>query len=103
MMTTVTITKRGAQRLRARHCWIYRGDITDHGGATAGDIVRVMDPRERMLGYALFSSRSQIALRMVSFEDVEINRAFWLSRLASAEQLREQVVRDTKAYRLVYG
>lgn len=65
--------------------------------------MRVMDPRERMLGYALFSSRSQIALRMVSFEDVEINRAFWLSRLASAEQLREQVVRDTKAYRLVYG
>jgi 23S rRNA (cytosine1962-C5)-methyltransferase len=103
MTTTVTITKRGAQRLRARHCWIYRGDITDHGGATAGDIVRVMDPRERMLGYALFSSRSQIALRMVSFEDVEINRAFWLSRLASAEKLREQVVRDTKAYRLVYG
>jgi 23S rRNA (cytosine1962-C5)-methyltransferase len=103
MTTTVTITKRGAQRLRARHCWIYRTDITDNGGATAGDTVRVIDPRERMLGYALFSSRSKIALRMVSFEDVEINRDFWLSRLVSAEQLREQVVRDAKAYRLVYG
>ncbi len=103
MPTTVTITKRGAQRVHARHSWIYRSDVTNHSGAQPAEVVRVIDSRERLLGCALYSSRSQIALRMVSFDDVEINRDFWLSRLASAERLREQVVRDTTAYRLVYG
>jgi 23S rRNA (cytosine1962-C5)-methyltransferase len=103
MTTTVLITKRGAQRVHARHCWIYRSDVADHSHAKAGDVVRVIDSHHRVLGSALYSSRSQIALRMVSFDDVEINRDFWLSRLASSERLRERVVRDTTAHRLVYG
>jgi 23S rRNA (cytosine1962-C5)-methyltransferase len=40
---------------------------------------------------------------MVAYEDVETDRDFWLSRLVSAERLRQQVVSDTTAYRLVYG
>ena len=103
MPTTVTITKGGAERVRARHCWVYRSDVADHRGARGGEIVRVEDPRGRVLGCALYSSRSQIALRIVAFEDVDINRDFWLSRLASAERLRKQVVCETTAYRLVYG
>lgn len=103
MPTTVTITKRGAQRVHARHCWIYRSDVAEHARAQAGDVVRVIDTQKRVLGCALYSSRSQIALRMIAFEDVEADRNFWLSRLASAERLREQVVSDATAYRLVYG
>ena len=103
MPTTVTITNRGVQRVRARHCWIYRSDLTHHEDARAGEVVRVIDSRRRVLGSALYSSRSQIALRMVSFDDAEINREFWLARLNSAEQLRATVVRDATAYRLVYG
>lgn len=103
MPTTVTITKRGAQRVHARHCWIYRSDMTDASKAQAGDVVRVAGPRGRVLGSALYSSRSQIALRMISFEDVKIDRDFWLARLASAEALRDRVVQDTTAFRLVYG
>jgi 23S rRNA (cytosine1962-C5)-methyltransferase len=103
MPTTVTITKRGAQRVHARHLWIYRSDIADHSGARAGEVVRVIDPQKRVLGSALYSSRSQIVLRMVSFDEVEVNRSFWLSRLVSSEQLRKEVVRDTTACRLVFG
>ena len=88
--------------MHARHCWIYRSDVTDQP-AQAEAVIRVMDSRKRPLGWALYSSRSQIALRMVAFEDVEIDRDFWVSRLASAERLRDRVVRDATAYRLVYG
>jgi 23S rRNA (cytosine1962-C5)-methyltransferase len=103
MPTTVTITKRGVQRVRARHCWIYRSDVAQSGNAQPGEIVRVSDSREGVLGSALYSSRSQIALRMISFDAAEINLDFWLARLISAEQLRDTVVRDTTAYRIVYG
>ena len=97
MPTTVTITKRGVQRVRVRHCWIYRSDMTDANKAQPGDVVRVADARGRMLGSALYSSRSQIAIRMISFEDVEIDRDFWRARLASAEVLRDRVVGNTTA------
>jgi 23S rRNA (cytosine1962-C5)-methyltransferase len=103
MQTTVTITRRGAERVHARHAWIYRSDLSDVGNAQPGQIVRVIDSRKRVLGCALYSSRSQIALRMISFEDVAIDRNFWVARLVSAERLRDRVVRDATAFRLVYG
>lgn len=103
MRTTVTITKRGVQRVRARHLWIYRSDVADPGGAAEGETVRVIDSHHHVLGSALYSSRSQIALRLVSFDAVEINHDFWVSRLDAAEALRQLVVRDSTAYRLVYG
>lgn len=40
---------------------------------------------------------------MISFDAGDINRDFWLARLSSAEQLRDTLVRDATAYRLVYG
>ena len=103
MPTTVTITKRGVLRVRARHSWIYRSDLADHNGAEGGEVVSVKDSKGGALGCALYSSRSQIALRMVAYEDDKTDRDFWLSRLVSAERLRQQVVSDTTAYRLVYG
>src|SRR5215510_2586566 len=103
MATTVTITKRGIERVRARHCWIYSSDVADRGGAQPGEVVCVTDSRSRVLGHALYSSTSQITLRMVSFDDVEVNRDFWLSRLITAEKLRNEVVRDTTAFRMIYG
>jgi len=103
MATTVIISKRGAERLRARHLWIYRSDVSDTAQAQPGEVVRVTDGRGRLLGRALYSSRSQIALRMIAFDDLETDSAFWLARLAAAESLRRQVVRATDAYRLVYG
>jgi 23S rRNA (cytosine1962-C5)-methyltransferase len=103
MAATIKINRRAAERIRARHCWIYRSDLLDTGGARGGEVVLVEDTRGQVLGSALYSSDSQIALRMISSDTREIDRAFWLSRLAGAEQLRSQVVSDTTAYRLVYG
>ena len=102
-MTTVTVNKRAAERVRARHLWVYRSDVIETRNAGAGDIVRVTDTKDKLLGYAFYSSRSQIALRFVTFVEQEINRDFWMMRLAAAEELRRQVVTDTNACRLVFG
>jgi 23S rRNA (cytosine1962-C5)-methyltransferase len=103
MATTVVVNKRGVERCRARHLWVYRSDITDTSGAQPGEIVRVSDSKKTSLGSALYSSSSQIALRFISYDEREIDREFWLSRLLAAEQLRQRVVENTSAYRLVYG
>lgn len=98
----VIVTQRGADRVLSGHLWIYRTDVrgTD---AAAGDVVRVLDERSRFFGKAFFSDRSQIALRLLTREDVPIDRAFFLERIRAAACFRKRVVEDTEVCRLVYG
>src|SRR5882672_11096167 len=62
MVPTVVVSARGADRVEGGHPWIYRSDVADVR-ASAGDRVTVLAPRGRPLGQALFSDRSQIAIR----------------------------------------
>ncbi len=85
------ITRRAADRLRAGHLWVYRSDIDSlipAPGAAAiepGALVTVIDSRGIPLGTALYSSASQIALRIVSAEAA-------LTRPAYLEQTRERIL-----------
>ena len=86
----VVITRRAADRLRAGHLWVYRSDVESLVPAlgaseiTAGALVTVVDSRGIPLGSALYSSASQIALRVVSSEAA-------LPRDQYVEQVRERV------------
>ncbi|HUK89872.1 MAG TPA: class I SAM-dependent rRNA methyltransferase [Blastocatellia bacterium] len=99
----MTINRHGLARVRARHCWVYRSDIVDAGDSSGGDVVQVLGPGRVMLGSALYSSRSQIALRMITFDGRTIDRDFWLNRLTDAEALRSRIAPGRDAFRLVYG
>ena len=70
MTASVTISRRGVDRVRARHQWIYRSDVERAADAEGGDVVRVLDGRGKCLGRAFYSDASQIALRFVVFEDL---------------------------------
>jgi 23S rRNA (cytosine1962-C5)-methyltransferase len=63
-MEIVRVKKRGADRVRHGHLWIYSSDIVE-ASAAGGSIVRVHDERENFVGQALFSVASQIALRLL--------------------------------------
>jgi len=102
-LPVVKVNKKAVSRVAARHCWIYRSDIVGSGPMPPGGIVRVAGPRGELLGSALYSSLSQIALRMISFDAAEIDNDFWLSRLIAAEKLRQQMFPSNEAYRLVFG
>ena len=71
MTSTLPITRRAADRLRAGHLWIYRSDIESHVDQSEdtlppGALVTIVDSRKIPLGTALYSSTSQIAARLVS-------------------------------------
>jgi 23S rRNA (cytosine1962-C5)-methyltransferase len=99
----VTITRRGAERARGGHLWIYRSDVRDAGEAEGGAVVRVRDERGRAVGQALYSSRSEIALRLLTTREETIDRDWWRARLRAAAARREGVEREAGAYRLVYS
>jgi len=102
MQPSVTVSQRGEDRLRAGHLWIYQSDVVSVR-ASGGDIVAVTGARGRRLGQALFSDRSQIALRLLTHGDEPVDGAFWHERIGAALEFREQLRIDATAYRLVHG
>jgi 23S rRNA (cytosine1962-C5)-methyltransferase len=98
---SVTISARGVERLRTGHWWVYRSDVK--ADAPAGSIVRVIDERGNFQGRAFYSDRSQIAVRLLTRQDVPIDRAFFAARLKQAAEYRGRVVDHTDSYRLVHG
>ncbi len=98
----VTISARGEQRIQNGHPWIYRSDVV-RASATAGATVRVSGSKGRLLGHALYSDRSEIALRMFSRGDERAGRDLWRARLSQSLRFREGLGIDATAYRVVHG
>jgi len=99
----IKISARGATRLKSGHVWVYRSDILAAEGIRPGSLVTVTDQRAKPYGTALYSSSSQIAIRMISHEAVSDFPALLRSRIADAIAYRENLVRDTDAYRLIFS
>jgi 23S rRNA (cytosine1962-C5)-methyltransferase len=97
------VSAKGAARARSGHLWIYRSDVTQKPQAESGSVVRVVDHRGRFIARAHYGKESEITLRIVSKDDVEITRDFWLARLRAGARWRERVVSDADAYRLVHA
>ncbi len=102
-MNSVIVNKRGADRVRRGHLWIYRSDIVDNGGCAGGSVVSVSDPRGNFIGQALFSDLSEITLRLLTQADETIDREWWRLKIRAAAARRATIARDTNSYRLVYS
>jgi 23S rRNA (cytosine1962-C5)-methyltransferase len=100
-MQTVRVNKRGADRVRHGHLWIYRSDVVDVD-AEGGSVVGVKDERGNSIGQAFYSAASQIALRFLTQTGEEIDRDWWRRRILDAAS-RRHISADTNAYRLVYS
>lgn len=98
----MVISTKGVERLRSGHPWVYRSDVRS-AQAEAGAIVRVMDERGRFHGRAFYSDKSQIAVRLLTRENVPVDRKFFTQRLRRAAAYRETIVENTDCYRLVHG
>ncbi len=99
----VTVTRRGADRFTAGHPWIYRSDLASDPRLPGGEVVRVLDQRGWYRGRAFYSSKSQIALRLLTREDEPCDRAFFQRRLEAARGLRLTTFGDADAWRLSHG
>jgi 23S rRNA (cytosine1962-C5)-methyltransferase len=98
------VNRKGASRLLAGHPWVYKSDVTKIDAGTApGALVAVNDERGRLLGSALYSSSSQITLRLVSGEQVGDLPALVRERIRAAVTYRKNLVSGSNAYRLIFS
>lgn len=102
-LPTVKISPRGAARLKSGHVWVYRSDIVSAEGILPGSMVSVSDHRGKPLGTALYSSSSQIAIRMIAGDPVADLPALLRERITAAIGYRERLVHDTNAYRVIFS
>jgi 23S rRNA (cytosine1962-C5)-methyltransferase len=100
---SIRVSPRGASRLQARHPWVYRSDLIGADDIAPGSVVRVLDQRGKFLGSALYSSSSQIAIRMISHGPVADLPALVAERVRAAIAYRKDLVSDTDAYRIVFS
>ncbi len=103
MSEVAVVSGRGAGRWQRGHPWIFKSDLIDAPAPVPG-IVTVRERNGRVLGQALWSPLSEIALRLLDRNpDVRIDAAWWERKLRVALDRRDGVDRHATAYRLVHG
>jgi 23S rRNA (cytosine1962-C5)-methyltransferase len=102
----VTLSRRGLDRLRSGHVWVYRSDLRAPPELKGGEVVRLVDERGWFAGKAFYGKQSQISVRLLTRDEEPIDEAFFARRLAQARALREAVTPDPdrrRAGRVVHG
>jgi 23S rRNA (cytosine1962-C5)-methyltransferase len=121
-LPSVVISRRGADRVRAGHVWVYRSDVVEADGIAPGALVRVQEVSGRgrpfgslskvgrsgqaplhTLGSALYSTSSEIAVRMISSKPIEDFEQLLRERIRAAIAYRERSVENTTAYRVIFS
>jgi len=98
----VVIRRRGADRIRRGHLWVYRADLA-RAEAEPGSIVVVKDERGTVTGKAFYSSKSQIALRFLARGNVKVDPDFFRKRFELADDLRHRLGVDPRLSRRIYS
>jgi 23S rRNA (cytosine1962-C5)-methyltransferase len=98
---TIQILKTWRDAVLTTHFWVYRSQIGKIiGQVEAGDIVQVIAPTGKPLGYGYYNQASEISIRMLS-RNGAIDKAFLTKRVREAIAYRKQWVGDAQAYRIV--
>ena len=95
------------QSVQRYHPWVFSGALaSDTSGLTEGALVKVLDSRGKFLAIGHFQIGS-IALRLLTFQEEEVNREFWKQKLRLALDLRQQLGflnrEDHNTFRWVHG
>lgn len=91
MYKTVYLKKGKEESLGRFHPWVFSGAIHHiEGRPEEGDVVRVLSADGKFLAVGHIQIGS-IAVRVLSFDDVVINRDFWYQRLSVAYDVRKSI------------
>lgn len=106
-MTTVILKPKKEESLQRFHPWVFSGAIQHIDCVPIeGELVRVVNPNRSFLAFGHYQIGS-IAVRVVSFEDIEIDENFWGNKIQKAYDMRLSLglVSEDKndTYRLIHG
>ena len=106
-MITIQLKPKKEESLQRFHPWVFSGAIQRiEGKPIEGDLVEVLDSIRNFLAIGHYQIGS-IAVRVVSFEELEINDNFWAKKIRNAYAMRKSLglitPNENNTYRLVHG
>lgn len=106
-MATVHVANGRQKRMFLGHPWVYKTEIARIDGEfQPGDIVDVVDFREKFIGRGYINPNSMITVRMLTNKKEElINDELIIKRVENAWNYRQKVVQDSDSdsYRVIFG
>jgi 23S rRNA (cytosine1962-C5)-methyltransferase len=86
------------------HDWVFSGEVSKvFGQPNDGDVISLKDVRDRLIGSAIYNSKSQIVARRFSRRKQDLDLDFFQRRLAQAIEYRARRGLDPRLCRLVWS
>lgn len=103
MSAEIVLNPGKEKRVYSLHPWVFKSDIGHiTGDCEPGDIVRVVSSKGRFLAKAYYNPLSQIALRIMTYQDEPVDRGFIFRRIHQSIEYRRAFA-DLKSCRLVFA
>lgn len=91
-------------RILHGHDWVFTGEVLKvFGNPADGDVISLKDGRDRLLGSAIYNSKSQIVARRFSRRKQDLDLDFFQRRIAQAAEYRKRRGVDPRLCRLVWS
>ena len=91
-------------RILHGHDWVFSSEVLKIFGDPAdGDVISLKDGRDRLIGSAIYNSKSQIVARRFSRQRQDLDLDFFKRRIAQASEYRDRRNVDPKLRRVVWS
>lgn len=91
-------------RILHGHDWVFSSEVLKvFGNPADGDVISLKDGRDRLIGSAIYNSKSQIVARRFSRQRQDLDLDFFKRRIAQASEYRDRRNVDPKLRRLVWS
>ena len=91
-------------RILHGHDWVYSSEVLKvFGKPVDGDVISLKDGRDRLIGSAIYNSKSQIVARRFSRQRQDLDLDFFKRRIAQASEYRDRREVDSKLRRVVWS
>src|SRR5256885_7292207 len=91
-------------RILHGHDWVFSSEVLKVLGKPAdGEVISLKDGRDKLIGSAIYNSKSQIVARRFSRQRQELDVDFFKRRIAQAAEYRDRRKVDPKLRRVVWS
>src|SRR5713226_3977773 len=91
-------------RILHGHDWVFSSEVLKvFGNPADGEVISLKDGRDRLIGSAIYNSKSQIVARRFSRQRQDLDLDFFKRRIAQASEYRDRREVDPKLCRVVWS
>ncbi len=103
-MKKIIISNKAVLKLKARFLWVYKNEISSFtNDIKDGEIVEIYSKRGEFLAKGYINLKSQIAIRVLTFQKEEINFEFFFKKIQKAFKKRQLIAQTTNSFRAIFS